>query len=368
MEYIIIAIATMLILPLVFSSFYAGARREEAKIVGEFDFKITGSKGLRLFFLIWAIVCFLGMTALFIYNLFVPFWEALVISEIFILAFGGLGLFGYIYLKGNYVVVKEEHLIIKKLFKQSFIVKYEDIAYSNCFGASKKIIGGYEFLDKDGVRLFSCEFASVGINKLANILRNHYVQPIPFDFPTKEMKNNPRFMEQQKKGSYKLKTWCYFGFGITFAVIAGMIFPQISLKEFENTPVTGIVESVTFTNDFVEFKLENDDSEYVINSIIDDELQKQTQNLLAKGASIKLTIGYMDALSRKNISSLEIEGFVCLTIDDAYNAEYDNYFSGLIGGIVILSIATLLIILFIINLIKLKRYKSKLNINEQEKC
>ncbi len=360
MEGIILPIATVLILPIVFSLFDVGARREEAKIIAEYDFKVTGSKSLRLFFLVWTMLCFLGMVGIFIYNFFDAFWQGLIIAEIIILVFALIGLFGYIYVRGNYVVAKKEHIVVKKPFNKPFIVKYEDIAYSNCVGVETGA-GGYEFLDKDGVKLFSCEFLSVGISNLVKILASYNVQPIPRPYPTQEMKQNPRFIEYRKKGAYKFKMGCFLAFGIFLACLCALTFSQVSLKEFENKPVTGVVQSSVFHENSIKFKLENDQNEYYINNVVYEKINKQTTSLLIEGASIELTTARVRENGSIDVSSLKIGDTVCLTIDDAYNAEYNNYLFGLIFEIVALCVAIVLIILYFITLLKYNRYKKILN-------
>ena len=61
MEYIIIGIATSIILPIVYGFFYHLKEKEEKKITYGSEFTVKMSKGITIFFFIWMIICFMGM-------------------------------------------------------------------------------------------------------------------------------------------------------------------------------------------------------------------------------------------------------------------------------------------------------------------
>jgi hypothetical protein len=133
-EHIITGIAISIILPIVYGLFYTIKEKEEKKISYGSEFTVKTSKGLILFFLIWMIICFLGMIGgvVLLLALEEPNENLIFcIIEIVSLVFFLLGGLGFAIGKYNYLVVKEEGIYIKKMFKKDTLVKYSDITYIN---------------------------------------------------------------------------------------------------------------------------------------------------------------------------------------------------------------------------------------------
>ena len=181
MEHIITGIAISIILPIVYGWFYTIKEKEEKKISYGAEFTVKTSKGLILFFLIWMIFCFLGMIGGVVLLLALEepnenriFWIIEIISLVFFLL-GGLG---FAIGKYNYLVVKEEGIYIKKMFKKDTLVKYSDITYinSHSFG-----FGQVSCYDSNGIPLFEVDQYHLGVEQLDNKLRSkgYFLLPNP---------------------------------------------------------------------------------------------------------------------------------------------------------------------------------------------
>lgn len=362
MENIIIGIATIIILPLVFGFFYYLKEKEEKKIIYGSEFIVKMSKGIVLFFLIWMIIFLLGMISalliLFLYN--GPdknqlFW----IIEIVCILFFLIGMLGFALCKFNYIVVKNEGILVHKMFKKPTLIHYDDIAYINSHPFGTGEVSGY---DQNGIPLFAVDYYHVGAEKLKELLHNKGYPLLPKPYPTNEMKENLCFQRYKKKSKFKISFWFFLLFGILLILLGILVHSQCEFSKYENYKVSGMIEKVEVDEDHLTIYLQGDDVEYYVNNIVFDELDEKVFDVLKSGESIDLYVAYIDEYKRYHLSQIEINKIVYLDMNVAEKAEYFNYKAGIITSYVMIGVGGFFMILsgvFVIKLLKSQKELKK---------
>ena len=332
MENITIVIAITIILPIVYGLFYNLKEKEEKKIIYGAEFTVKSSKVITLYFFIWMVICLLGMigTVIFVITTEEPnknqmFW----IMEILLLIFFLLGALGFFVCKYNYLVIKENGIYVKKMFKKDKLIKYSDITYisNNSFG-----FGQLSVYDSNGIPLFEIDHYHLGIEQLDNKLRNKGYMILPNPYPSEDMKNNKKFQCYKKLSSAK-----------------------VGFKSYENYEVVGVVDTYSVSEETLKIHLENDDKTYYINNIVYDELNEDIFDVLTENTYIKLHVSYKDEYERYNISQIEINKIIYLNMESAELAEYSNYKYSLIVSYVFIGFGVILVILGVFCSLKIKK-------------
>lgn len=327
-------------------------KKEEIKLSLKSEFTVKSSKGILLFFMLWMIICSLGMIGVVIYlitsgepNETQTVW----IAEIILLAFFFLGTLGFFTCKYNYLVIKDNGIVIKSLFKKTRFIKYTDITYVNC-------IMGIQCFDSDGIQLFAVDHYHIGIDKLYSFLLNKGCIELPTPYPTKEMKDNARFMAYRRKSSLISSFWALSIFAFLFLSIGLLANSLSDFKSYENYKVIGYVESYTNDDETLKIKLKNDSNQYYVNNIVYDEINENLFKVINQDDSLILHIGYIDEYNRLNISQIEINNTIYLNMSDAEDREYSNYNAGIISSYIFFSISAIFFAFSIVFFVKLKRY------------
>lgn len=346
-----------MILPMVYGIFYYLKEKEEKKISYGSEFTVKMNKGILLFFFIWMMICFLGMIAAVVLLIALEdpnenqmFW----FLEVICLSFFLLGAVGFSICKYNYLVVKDDGIIVKKMFRKSLIIKYSDITYIN---SNSSALGGVSCFNSDGIPLLSVDHFYVGVEKLDSALRNKGYMLLPNPYPSEDMKKNAKFMKYKKKASLKVGFWCFLCFGILSIGLGILVHNLSHFNEYENYEISGIVDTYEVGDKALKIKLKNDSREYYINNIVYSKLNEKIYDVMSQEDFIILHIGYVDEYKRYNISQIEVDDVVYLNMSDAENREYSNYKMGIITSYVMLGIGGFLIVLSIVYLIRLKKMK-----------
>ena len=169
MEGLLISIIVPIAIPIVFSIFFAKGKKEENKFKYDRVYVVRTSKAIKNFFVGWMIVCLMSSLVIPILCITDPekttIGAVIGISSVIILFFG-LGLFGYLYTKFNYSVVKESSIIIKKWNKEK-CVSFDDIKYVS----SLELYSNIAAYDKDFNCLFAYDQTFICIDRLISDLK-----------------------------------------------------------------------------------------------------------------------------------------------------------------------------------------------------
>ena len=252
------------------------------------------------------------------------------------------------------MVVKEEGIYLRKIFKKDRLIRYSDITYINSHSYGFGQVACY---DSNGVPLFEIDHYYVGIEQLDSTLRNKGYVLLPTPYPCEDMKNNSRFQHYKKMSSTKVGFWCFLLLGIVFLLLGILIHSISGFTNYENYEVFGVVEKYKIGEETLELHLKDDEKTYYINGIVYDELNEDVYIVLNEDTNVKLYIGYQDKFDRHNISQMEIDGCVYLHMDAAESAEYSNYRGCLICGHVFMGIGFILLFLGLAYFVKLEKLK-----------
>lgn len=358
MESLITGIAVTIILPIVYGLFFYLKEKEEKKITYGSEFTVKMSKCFMVFFLICMIICFFGMVGAVILliaidepNKFTIFWTLELVS----LAFFLLGAFGFFSCKYDYIVVKEDGIIVNKMFKKQRIIKYSDITYitSHSYG-----FGEVACYDSNGIPLLSVDYYHVGVEKLDSILKSKGYELLSRPYPSEDMKKNDKFKKYKKKSSLKIGFWCFLVFGLTLIGLGILVNALSDFHEYEKYKVSGVIENYKIDKETLKIKLENDSKEYYINNIVYDDLNEELYSVMNEGDSITLFVSYVDVYERYNICQIELNNTIYLDMELAEKREYSNYRTGIVGSYVMIGIGGALLVLSIVNFVKLKKLDS----------
>ena len=102
-----------------------------------------------------------------------------------------------------------------------------------------------------------------------------------------------------------------------------------------------------------------DDKTYYVNQIVYEKLDKDVYYVLVKNEEIKLYIAYQDEYERYHISQIELQHVIYLDMEEAESALYSNYKTSKIVSYVFLGIGTVLEILALVDIIKIKILKNQ---------
>ena len=357
MEDFIISIIICITLPLLFSLIYRLKEREEKKekkLRNDNIFYVKHSKTFLIIFLSFMIMLFVGMVVIAILPIIYdePNKKAVIIGEIVCAFFFSLSFLGFAISKFDYLIVKENCIIKKQLFKKTSIFSYYDIVYvsSNTFGFGE--VTGY---DIDGIPLFSVSHFHVGAKELNEMLRNRGSMLLPNPYPSDEMKQNERFKVFKRKTSLKTCIICFLIFGLLFVGMFFLIKMQISYDVFENHKVTGEVEEFLISDNTLKITLKDDNKVYWLNNLAYEKLNKKMYDKLENGTNIVIYVSYVDEYGRSNISQIEIDDVIYLDMQSVERKEHNNYYASNITSYVMLGIGILFIGISFIDFIKLNK-------------
>ncbi|MDE7454912.1 MAG: hypothetical protein K2M64_03695 [Clostridia bacterium] len=177
-EMMILSIAIAIIAPIAFSVFWFCKKHEEKKISSTNFVRTRPPKLLSGFFLGFALLVLLGGIAGIIVCCITDSENTtvsqIVTLSICIVAFSGLGFFGYAYVAFNYVVANDEGILAYRLFRKKKFYRYEDIdSFQDTI--SMGMAGGLTGYDKNNKKIFAIEAVHVGSSNVAQMLREHGV-------------------------------------------------------------------------------------------------------------------------------------------------------------------------------------------------
>ena len=355
MENVLTGIAISIVLPIVYSLFFAFKEKEEKKVSYGSEFIVKTTKGILIFFLVWMIICILGMIGIVILLIAIEepnetqmFWMA----EAIIGAFFLLGALGFSLCKYNYLIVKKDGIIVYKMFKKAKTIRYSDITYINDYSYGFGEVSGF---DSDGIPLFAVDHYHIGAEKLASLLRSKGYTVLPTPYPSEEMMSNNRYLKYKKKSSLKVSFWCFLIFGI-LTIWQGFLVNFLSnFEPYENFEVSGTIESYTIKDKLFYIELENNEKTYYVNNIVYDDIDDKLFDVIEQGKHITLNIAYVDEYGKYKISQIEIDDTIYLDMSIAEKSEYSNYRSGIICSNVFAGIGVILLSLSVVKFIKLKK-------------
>lgn len=220
-------------------------------------------------------------------------------------------------------------------------------------------IGQLFCCDRDGVILFVAERYYVGVEQLYHELSKRDYASLPQPYPSEEMKKNKRFQYMKKISSSIMGFWLFLLFGLSSLLFGGLIHAQAHFTSFENYEVSGIIENYSLNNGALKIDLVGDDKTYYVNKIVYEKLDKDVYYVLAKNEEIKLYIAYQDEYERYHISQIELQHVIYLDMEEAESALYSNYKTSKIVSYVFLGIGTVLEILALVDIIKIKILKNQ---------
>lgn len=325
---------------------------EEKKIKESSNFTVKMSVGIKILFGGWVVVCYIFMIMLLFLQISDNDLTAFIISESIVFVFLLLGLFGYIYAKTSYVIVKNDSLIINKFPKKRIKLLYEDIGY---FSANYSL----SCFDKNGIPILTLDHLYVGIERLTNLIERKGVKQMELPYPNETIKENKEFKIYNKKKSIKSKIIIWLIFAIFAFIMAITCRYAPSYYEFSNYEVIGIIDKIVINDEIVKIYLTENEKEYYINNIIYDALDEEIFDVIKEGKKVRLLIGYEDEYLRLNISEIEIDGIKYLEKNSAFQEIYNNYHSSIIASYAFLGIGIVLFIPSVINLYKYYKYKRK---------
>ena len=314
------------------------------------------TKPVTMLFLGWIILCFIGIIIFIIFQIKDPIKDIglLVVFLLLIIIFLSFGFGGYIHMKYNYFIVKDDRIIIKKGRKTS-IVLFKDIIY---FSANHTSYGGIECYNENGFLLLIVSNFYVGVEKLESILKKLNVQPLPTPFPTEQMKETEEYKLCKKVGSYKLKMTLSLVFSFMIFLIYFLLLSQSHFEIQETYEINGVIEEVTLDNKTITIYLENDNNKYFVNNVVYKAVDKNVFDELKKGTDINLHILDDDKYKHLEVYQIKINDVIYLSLEDAKRLEYNNHKALVISMYVFLGAGCILLIyasIYIIKLYKLNK-------------
>ena len=354
LESLITSILIAAVLPVVFAVFQFFRVREEKRQSGSSVGKIGLTKALIVFFAVFMILFFAGAVAAIVFAVLDP---ALTVSQFWIitgtvLVFCALGLVGYICAKSDYIILKQDEVLVKKPFRKIRVHRLSEIAF---YRDVQSYAGGVTCYEDSGIPLFEVSYFHVGVERLTALLRERQVPKLSDRFPLEKFRENGAYLAYTKRRSRKILTGVLFGFGLSCLLLVLLISPQLKLYPFENVRKAGIIRTVERQEKELTLTLEGDEGIYRLNNIVYDVLDPACLGRLSEGVAVELTVGYVDELGRNHLSGIEIDGVVYLDPSEAAAAEASNYRLGRITILVFLVIGAGLLIGSLICLLLWKR-------------
>lgn len=362
---IITIIAISIVIPVAMAAFEFCRRREEKRIRGASDLKIKVTKPLVVFFMCFMALSFAAMIGVGIWAIYdTPMSvHMLVAAEIIIFVFLLISAIGYVFTAFDYVVLKDDGVIVKRPFKKLRKVDYSQIIY---FSNSPVAFDGVSCYDRTGVPLFTMSNMHVGIDKLVEVLKQKQIEQLPLRFPLKRFEGYKRFKLYNKLKKHKLSFGLFAGFAVACFFLVFLIYPQLENNGFENTRVDGTISSFEMDEETIGMTLEGDDACYWVNNIVYGELDKSFRNVLRDGLEVTLYIGYSDEYGRENISGIVSGGAEYLDPADAERAEANNYRGGIIACYIFGGVGVVLVILSGVYFYKLAKVRRQMAEAEEE--
>ncbi len=161
MYHFITPILIAIILPLVFSFFFRAKSKEEKKIENQDTIRTKPPKALSIFFLVFAVIFFALAIIGSISSL--ENITSLILCATIFSAFSLLSIFGFLWVRFNYVILDSDGVHVFHLFKKNSFYRYNEIGYfldTSHLGMAGEIIG----YDKNKKKIFAIEAVHVGAN------------------------------------------------------------------------------------------------------------------------------------------------------------------------------------------------------------
>ena len=310
--------------------------------------KITRTKApnaLVIFFLIFAVGCFAALViagAMMIKDNR-PL-SSILIATCVLGLFSALGFFGFSYTEFRYEVFDDEKVTVRRCFKTTTYY-YKDVAYYSYLSG---FIGGLKAYDQNGITLFASEGINVGIQDLVEKFRLNNIQGVPFDYFAAHMQNNTVYQTYAKRRKFNVISWLLFGFGIFCIAMFGLVLANVDYDEYQNEPVSGIVQSYEFgkTGTFT-LTLSGDDNTYYVNNLVYKILDKTLEYEIEIGNEALLHVGYKDKYGRMIISQLEINGKKYLDMEESERIDKNNNHETVMCAYVFLGLGCALVIAWV---------------------
>lgn len=176
---IVIALAIMVVSPILFTVFNLCKAREEKKLTfNEATIRTRPTKALSGFFLGFALLVLVGGIIGIIYCCIADAENttplSVAIISLCVAMFSLLGFFGYAWVRYNYVVADSEGIQSFRLFRKTRYYRYEEID-SFCDTVSMGARGSLIGYDKNNNMIFAIEAMHIGAAAVAQRLREHDV-------------------------------------------------------------------------------------------------------------------------------------------------------------------------------------------------
>lgn len=354
-----------IIIPAAFSFFIFFRKREERRVKSDENFKIKTTKSLIAFFAIFAIVCFAAMIGIGIWAISdssVTTYQ-LLISEAVIFIFFLLGAIGYIITAYDFIILKENEVIVQKPFKKLTSVSCSQIKY---FSQSPVVFDGITCYDEYGIGLFAVANMHVGVDKLSEWLNKKQIEQLPVRFPLKRFEGQERFELNKKSKKYKMNFGIFLGFAIAAFFLVFLIYPQLNYTPFENYKADGIISYCEKDESTITIALQDDESVYWLSNVIYPALDENFCNIMDEGVEVSLTVGYVDENDRKIISGIVSGDTQYLSPAEAEHLEYNNYHGGLIICYIFIAVGAVLIVVSAVYFYKSKKSeRAMVNVDEE---
>ena len=186
LEWVITAFGTLLFIIVFFAVLFALKARGEKKLKDEGAIRTRNPKMLQGFFLGFAILVFFGGAAGLIYCAITDAEHTtatvVAVLALCVVVFSAIGLFGFLLVHCNYVISTDEGIEAHRLFQKTKFYRYEEILYFQD-STSLGMMGGLIGYGANGKKIFAVEAAAIGVNRVADRLREHNVH---------EKNNSPR--------------------------------------------------------------------------------------------------------------------------------------------------------------------------------
>lgn len=186
LEWIITIFGTMLGIVVFFAVLFALKARGDKKLSREGAIRTRNPKLVQGFFLGFAFLIFFGGAAGCIYCAIADAENTtattVAVFVVCIVIFSAFGLFGFLYAHLSYVISTDEGIEAHRLFRKTKFYRYDEILYFHDT-TSLGMMGGLTGYGANGKKIFAVEAMSIGVNMVAERLREHNVH---------ERKDGPR--------------------------------------------------------------------------------------------------------------------------------------------------------------------------------
>ena len=329
---IILTIIFYIVEIIFFVSLYSYQYFKEQKETDKENFII---KSLKPVVAIWFIISSISFAGLVTFNVFAIYYKlekiGFFVVEVILFIFFALCFYCFLSCRLDKTIIKGNEITIKKILFKTKRTTFEKIKYFNIVCFYFEILKCY---DEYGVPLMTISLIQLNSQKFQDILIDKDITELPNPFPYNEFKYLPQNKIYYKKDSCKSGIVTALCISIFLVLMSAVFFAMTNYNEFINLEKSGYLESYQEEKNRLQLKFQNDESIYIVNSIYCDELNQDIFQHLKKDKLVELQIAYIDEKNVYNISGIEIDGQIFLSVEDSQKAEYKNYRTGIITCIV----------------------------------